>query len=103
MYAVIRTGGKQYKVAVGDQLSVEKLPAEAGQAVQFDDVLLVADGENVKVGTPTVEGALVKATVLDQERGPKIRIFKFKAKKRYRRRAGHKQNYTRVKIDEIVA
>ncbi len=103
MYAVIRTGGKQYRVAVGDQLSVEKLSAEAGQAVQFDDVLLVADGENVKVGNPTVDGALVKATVLEQERGPKIRIFKFKAKKRYRRRAGHKQNYTRVKIDEIVA
>ena len=103
MFAVVRTGGKQYKVAVGDQFQVERLVgSEPGQAIELGEVLMVADGEDVRVGTPTVPGAAVRAIVVGPERGPKIRIFKFKAKKRYRKRAGHRQDLTRVRIDEIV-
>ena len=102
MYAVIRSGGKQYRVAVGDELQIERVGSEPGAALELGEVLMVADGEDVRVGAPLVAGASVRATVVAQERGPKIHIFKFKAKKRYRRRAGHKQYLTRVKIDEIV-
>ena len=104
MFAVISTGGKQYKVAAGDELNVESLVgAEPGQAIEFGQVLMVADGESVQVGTPVLANAAVRATVLSHGRAKKIEIFKFKAKKRYRKRAGHRQHYTRVKIDEIVA
>lgn len=103
MYAVFRSGSKQYQARVGDQLTVEKLPFDQGEQITLDEVLLVADGETVKVGTPLVEGAQVKATVLAQEKGPKVRIFKYRPKERYRRRAGHRQTYTRLRVDEIVA
>jgi len=103
VYAVFRSGSKQYQARVGDQLTVEKLPFDQGEQITLDEVLLVADGETVKVGTPLVEGAQVKATVLAQEKGPKVRIFKYRPKERYRRRAGHRQTYTRLRVDEIVA
>lgn len=103
MYAVVSTGGKQYRVEPGTQLSVERLPAEPGASVTFDRVLMVGDGEQVSIGTPVVDGATVTATVLGQERGPKIVIFKFKQKVKYRRRTGHRQELTRVRIDRIDA
>lgn len=102
MYAIVRSGGRQYRVSVGDQLLVEKLPAQAGDQIVLDEVLLVAGGDGVRIGTPAVEGARVRATVLGQEKGPKIRIFKYIPKERYRRRQGHRQTYTRLRVDEIV-
>ena len=103
MYAVVSTGGKQYRVEAGTTLDVERLAAEPGQTVTFDRVLLVGDGDEVTVGTPTVAGATVSGTVLGAERGPKLIIFKFKSKARYRRRNGHRQHLTRVRIDAIEA
>jgi large subunit ribosomal protein L21 len=103
MYAVVSTGGKQYRVEPGTQLSVERLEAEPGASVTFDRVLLVGDGDQVTVGTPTIDGALVTATVLGEERGPKLVIFKFKQKVKYRRRTGHRQHLTRVRVDRIDA
>ena len=102
-YAVIETGGKQYRVSVGDVVSVEKLDQEAGTDITFDRVLLVGGDGATKVGTPTVEGASVVATVEEQYRGEKLYIFKFKAKKRYRRKTGHRQNLTRLAITAINA
>lgn len=102
MYAVVETGGKQYKVSAGDNVDVEKLPYEVGERVELDRVLLVADGDEVRVGQPTVEGAKVLATVTDHAKGPKIIVFKYKPKERYRRKKGHRQAYTRLMIDEIV-
>lgn len=103
MYAVVRTGGHQYRVSVGDQLLVEKLPVPEGGQIDLEEVLLVADDNGqVRVGTPLVEGARVRARVLAQERGPKIRIFKYIPKERYRRRKGHRQWYTRLRVEEIV-
>ena len=102
-YAIIETGGKQYRVHVGDRLSVEKLPVDAGQDITFDRVLMVGGNGEPKVGAPLLEGATVAAQVEDQYRGPKIIIFKFKAKKRYRRRTGHRQSLTRVAITAINA
>ena len=102
MYAVVRSNGKQYKVAAGDEIDLEALGFEAGDPVELDEVLMVVDGESVRIGTPLVEGATVRATVVGQMRGSKIHIFKFKAKKRYRKRMGHKQGFTRVKVDEIA-
>ena len=102
MYAVIKSGARQYRAEVGDTLVVERVPAQVGQQVELDQVLLVADGEEVRIGQPTVEKARVLATVVSQEKGPKIRIFKYRPKERYRRRAGHRQNYTRLRVDEIV-
>ncbi|HUT18178.1 MAG TPA: 50S ribosomal protein L21 [Anaerolineae bacterium] len=101
MYAVIQTGGKQYKVSTGQLLDVELLPEAAGEQVELDQVLMVVDGEDIAVGTPLVDGATVKATVADQVKGDKVRIFKYSGK-RYRRRLGHRQPYTRLRIDEIV-
>mgnify|MGYP005851374005 CR=1 FL=1 len=102
MYAVVETGGKQYKVSTGEAIEVEKLPFEVGEQIELDRVLLVADGERVHVGQPTVEGAKVLATVTDHSRGPKTVIFKYKPKERYRRKKGHRQSYTRLIVDEIV-
>ena len=102
MYAIVRSGARQYQASVDDTIVVERLPAELGQQLELDEVLLVADGERVEIGRPTVEGARVLATVVAQEKGPKIRIFKYRPRKRYRRRAGHRQRYTRLRVDEIV-
>ena len=103
MYAIIETGGKQYKVAEGDTLFIEKLPAEAGDTVTFDKVLAVLDGEKATFGAPVVEGAKVSASVVKNGKGKKIRIFKYNAKKGYRRRQGHRQPYTKVTIGKIEA
>ena len=102
MFASIKTGGKQYKVSEGDVIKVEKIEAEAGDKIEFDQVLMVA-GDDVKVGSPVVEGAKVSAEVLDQKKDKKIVIFKFKAKKNYRKKKGHRQPYTLVKIEKIDA
>ena len=95
-------GGKQYKVQEGDVIKVEKLGAEAGSEVTFDQVLLVGDGE-VKVGTPTVEGASVKATVVAEGKGKKVIVYRYKRKTGYHKKNGHRQPYTQVKIDKIIA
>lgn len=102
MTAIIKTGGKQYKVAEGEFLFVEKLPAEAGDVVTFDQVLAVIDGETATFGAPLVEGAKVQAIVDKNGKGKKIRIFKYKPKKGYRKRQGHRQPYTKVVIDKII-
>jgi large subunit ribosomal protein L21 len=101
MYAVIATGGKQYRVAQGDVLRIEKLEAEAGATVEFDDVLLVGSGDDVKVGTPRVEGGKVTATVKTHGRGEKISIIKFRRRKHHRKQMGHRQDYTEVEITGI--
>lgn len=103
MYAVVETGGKQYKVSEGMVIEVEKLPVEVGEEIELDKVLMVVDGDSVKVGRPFVEGAKVKALVQGQIKGPKIIVFKYKPKKRYRRKKGHRQRYTRLLIKEIIA
>ena len=103
MYAVIETGGKQYKVAEGEKLRVEKLDAEAGATVELDKVLLVADGDNIKVGTPYVAGGKVSATVKAHGRGDKIKIVKFRRRKHYRKTQGHRQPYTELVITGISA
>ncbi len=102
MYAIIESGGRQFRAEEGHAFSVEKLPYEVGEQIELETVLLVADGDTVHVGQPTVEGASVKATVVDQYRGEKILVWKYKSKNRYRRRQGHRQSYTRLRIDEIV-
>ena len=102
-YAIIETGGKQYRVSVGDSLSVEKLPLDAGSDVTFDRVLMLGGNGSTQVGTPLVMGASVQGQVQDQYRGEKLVIFKYKAKKRYRRRTGHRQSLTRVAITAITA
>ena len=101
MYAVIETGGKQYKVSEGDVIFIEKLEAAEGEAVTLDKVLVVADGENVKVGAPAVEGATVTAKVEKQGKAKKIYVFKMKRKKNYRRKKGHRQPFTKVTIEKI--
>ena len=103
MYAVIKTGGKQYRVSPGDSIEVEKLPYEVGEQVELDEVLLVVNGSGTQIGRPLVEGAMVKATVTRQAKGRKVIIFKMRSSKRYRRRKGHRQHFTRLRIDEIVA
>ncbi|WP_022854164.1 50S ribosomal protein L21 [Thermodesulfatator atlanticus] len=103
MYAVIKTGGKQYKVKPGDTLRVEKLPGDPGQEIEITDVLLVAEGDNLKVGQPTVEGAKVVATILEQGRSKKIIVFKKKRRKNYKKKRGHRQYYTEIQIKEIQA
>ncbi|MCI0371978.1 MAG: 50S ribosomal protein L21 [candidate division NC10 bacterium] len=101
MYAVLETGGKQYRVSPGDLVKVERLGGEAGSPVRFDRVLLVAEGDRVTVGTPTVAGASVAGEVVGQGRGPKVIVFKFKRRKKYRRTQGHRQAQTTVRITEI--
>ena len=101
MHAIIETGGKQYKVAEGDTLFIEKLPVEAGDNVTFDKVLAVLDGDSAKFGAPTVSGASVTANVVKNGKGKKIIVFKYKPKKNYRRKQGHRQPYTKVTIGKI--
>ncbi|HXF66398.1 MAG TPA: 50S ribosomal protein L21 [Burkholderiales bacterium] len=98
MYAVVRTGGKQYRVSAGEKLRIEQIAAAVGQEIVLGEVLMVADGEAVRVGTPLVEGAAVRAKVLGHGRADKVRIFKLKRRKHYRRTQGHRQNYTEIEI-----
>lgn len=102
MYAVIKSGGRQYRVEQGATIRVDRLPGEKGATVDIAEVLLVADGENVKVGAPTVEGAKVTAEIVAQELGPKLLIFKFRRRKAYRKKTGHRQPYTALKITGIT-
>lgn len=102
MYAIIKTGGKQYTVKPGDEIRVESLPVEAGQEVDIDHVLFVGGEGAPKVGRPLVDGAVVKAEVLAHGRGKKILVYKFKRRKKYRRTKGHRQQYTQLRIKEIV-
>ncbi len=102
MYAVIKSGGKQYRVESGKQVRVESLAADVGSAVAFEEVLLVGAGDTVKVGAPLVSGAKVKATVVSHGRGDKVRIFKMRRRKHYQKSQGHRQNYTEVRIDDIT-
>ena len=101
MYAVIKTGGKQYRVQQGDVIFIEKIDSQADEAVTFDEVLLVGDGEQTKVGAPTVVGAKVEGKVLGQVKGKKIVVYKYKAKKNERKKQGHRQPYTKVEITAI--
>jgi large subunit ribosomal protein L21 len=101
MYAVIQTGGKQYRVNQGDVIKVEKLAADVGSKVDFDQVLLVGEGSDVKVGSPVVNGAKVSGTVVEQDRHRKIVVFKMKRRKGYRRKQGHRQDYTGIRIEKI--
>ncbi len=101
MYAVIKTGGKQYKVAAGERLKVEKLVGDVGSKVVIDKVLMIADGENTTIGAPLVAGAKVNATVLSHGRGDKVMIFKFRRRKHYRKTQGHRQSYTEILIDDV--
>ena len=101
MYAVIKTGGKQYRVVAGEKLKIEQIPADVGASITLDQVLMVADGDAVKVGTPMLSGASVSATVLAQGRGEKIRIFKMRRRKHYQKHQGHRQNYTEIQITGI--
>jgi len=102
MYAIIKTGGKQYRVQAGEQVRVEALAAEVGATVSLEEVLLVGTGDGVKVGAPMVSGAKVKATVVSHGRGDKVKIFKLRRRKHYQRTQGHRQSYTELRIDDIV-
>jgi large subunit ribosomal protein L21 len=102
MYAVIRTGGKQYKVQENETLKIEKLDGTQGASVEFEDVLLYSDGETITLGTPKLENVLVKAHIVDQGKGKKTIVFKYKRRKGYRRMKGHRQEYTKVHIDSIA-
>jgi large subunit ribosomal protein L21 len=102
MYAVIKTGGKQYRVAAGEKLKIEQLPADIGAEIVLDQVLLVADGDNLKMGRPLVTGASVQAKVLAQGRHDKVRIFKLRRRKHYQKHQGHRQNYTEIEITGIT-
>ena len=102
MYAIIKTGGKQYRVQAGEQLRVEVLAEEVGAKVSFGEVLLVGAGESVKLGAPLVSGAKVNATVVAHGRGEKVKIFKMRRRKHYQKTQGHRQDYTEVRIDDIV-
>ncbi|MCF8024703.1 MAG: 50S ribosomal protein L21 [Desulfobacteraceae bacterium] len=103
MYAVVATGGKQYKVSEGEILRVEKIPGEVGETVTFDRVLMFSDGDSVTLGAPALENAAVRAKIVGQGRSKKVLVFKYKRRKRYRRKQGHRQSYTAVQIDSIAA
>ncbi len=103
MYAVIKTGGKQYKVAIGEKLKVEQIPADVDSQIVLEEVLMIADGEQVVVGAPLVSGAAVKATVVSHGRGEKIRIFKMRRRKHYQKHGGHRQAYTELQIGAVSA
>jgi large subunit ribosomal protein L21 len=102
MYAVIKTGGKQYRVAAGEKLKIEQIPADIGAEIVLDQVLLVADGDNLKMGRPLVAGAAVQAKVLAQGRHDKVRIFKMRRRKHYQKHQGHRQNFTEIEITGIT-
>jgi large subunit ribosomal protein L21 len=102
MYAVVKTGGKQYKVAAGEKLKIEQIAADVGQEIVLSEVLAVGNGAEIKVGTPVVAGASVKATVVAQGRHDKVRIFKMRRRKHYQKRQGHRQNFTEIEISSIV-
>ena len=101
MYAVIKTGGKQYRVVAGEKLKVEQIPADVGTEITLDQVLMVGEGESVKIGSPLVSGASVKVTVLSQGRHDKVKIFKMRRRKHYQKHQGHRQNYTELRVDAI--
>ena len=103
MYAVVSTGGKQYKVQQGETLRIEKIPGEVGSKVTLDRVVMVADGENVRVGQPVLEKAAVQASIVEQDKAKKVLVFKYKRRKRYRRKQGHRQPFTAIRIDGIEA
>lgn len=103
MYAVVKTGGKQYRVSAGQKLKVEQIPAEVGAEITLDQILMVGEGESVKVGAPLVAGASIKATVVSQGRHDKVKIFKMRRRKHYQKHQGHRQNYTELRIDAIAA
>ena len=103
MYAVIKTGGKQYRVAAGQKLKIEQIPADIGQEITLDRVLSVGEDDQLKIGTPLVSGAVVTATVLAQGRHDKVKIFKMRRRKHYQKRQGHRQNYTELRIDAVTA
>jgi large subunit ribosomal protein L21 len=103
MYAVVSTGGKQYRVQKGETLRVEKIPGEVGSKVTLDKVLMLADGENIRVGQPLLEKAAVQASIVEQDKAKKILVFKYKRRKRYRRKKGHRQPFTAIRIDGIEA
>jgi large subunit ribosomal protein L21 len=102
MYAVVKTGGKQYRVAPGEKLKVEQIPADVGAEVILDQVLMVGEGESVRLGQPTVAGATVKAKVVAHGRGDKVKIFKMRRRKHYQKHQGHRQGYTELQIESIV-
>ena len=102
MYAVLSTGGKQYKVEEGDVLRIEKISGDVGASVSFDKVLMFSDGEKVRVGTPLIDGISVSGHIVEQDKAKKILIFKYKRRKNYRRKQGHRQPYTAIKIDSIT-
>jgi len=101
MYAVIKSGGKQYKVAAGEKLKIEQIPTQVGEKISLDQVLMVSQGDKVSIGSPLVNGAVVSATVLGHGRADKVKIFKMRRRKHYQKRQGHRQNFTEVMIDEI--
>ena len=101
MYAVVKTGGKQYRVVAGDKLKVEQIPADVGAEVILDQVLMVGEGESVRLGQPLLSGASVKATVVSHGRGEKVKIFKMRRRKHYQKHQGHRQNYTELSIESI--
>lgn len=103
MYAVIKTGGKQYRVAAGEKIKVEQIPADVGSEITLDQVFMVGEGESVKIGTPVVAGASVKATVVSHGRHDKIKVFKLRRRKHHRKHQGHRQNYTELRIEAISA
>lgn len=103
MYAVIKTGGKQYRVAAGEKIKVEQIPADVGSQITLDQVLMVGEGESVKIGTPVVAGASVAAVVLAHGRHDKVKIFKMRRRKHYQKHQGHRQNYTEIRIETISA
>ncbi len=103
MYAVIKTGGKQYRVQAGEKIKVEQIPADVGSQIVLDQVLMVGSGDAVTIGQPLVVGALVNATVVSQGRHDKVTIFKMRRRKHYQKRQGHRQNYTEIQIGEIKA
>ncbi len=101
-YAIVEDGGKQYRAVIGESIEVDVYPLEVGKEIDMERVLLISDGENVKVGTPFIPGAKIQATVVAQVKGPKVVVFKYMAKERIRTKTGHRQKYTRVRIDAIT-
>ncbi|MFQ5882728.1 MAG: 50S ribosomal protein L21 [Candidatus Methylomirabilales bacterium] len=102
MYAVVETGGKQYRMAPGEVIAVERLPGSVGEVIELSRVLLVGEGEKIQVGSPVVPGAKIRARILGQVRGRKVAVFKFRRREKYRRKTGHRQQLTRLQVEEIA-